>query len=229
MPAPGTVDLAGRTPWPVPAAATLRGGRVTLVPLEPLAHAGPLFQAAQGDGADPALWDHLPYGPFADAEELGEGLRAIATDADVVAFAVLDGGVPSGVVSYLRLRPAHGSVEVGHVWFGGRVQRTPVGTEAIGLLLRHAFDDLGYRRLEWKCDARNARSRAAAERLGFVLEGVFRQDMVVKGANRDTAWFALLDRDWPVARVALDAWIAAAAEGATPPPLAGLRAGVSAR
>lgn len=222
---PAGGGLAARTPWPAPAAVTLRGERVTLVPLEPAAHAEPLFEAAQGAGAetDAALWEHLPYGPFADVADLQDGLRAIAADPDVVAFAVLDGDVPSGVVAYLRLRPAHGSVEIGHVWFGGRVQRTTVGTEAIGLLQRHAFDDLGYRRVEWKCDAANARSRSAAVRLGFVHEGTFRQDMVVKGRNRDTAWFALLDRDWPPARAALDAWLDAARTGA-PPALAALRA-----
>jgi RimJ/RimL family protein N-acetyltransferase len=117
-------------------------------------------------------------------------------------------GWASGVVSYLRIEPDHGSIEIGHIWFAPALQRTPQATEAIHLLARHAFDDLGYRRLEWKCDAANARSRAAAERFGFTYEGTFRQHMIVKDRNRDTAWFSLLDREWPAARAAFEAWLA---------------------
>ena len=112
-----------------------------------------------------------------------------------------------GVVSYLRIEPEHGCIEIGHIWFGAALQRTPAATETIYLLARHAFDDLGHRRLEWKCDAANARSRRAAERFGFTFEGVFRQHMIVKGRNRDTAWFALLDGEWPAARAAYEAWL----------------------
>ena len=112
-----------------------------------------------------------------------------------------------GVTSYLRIAPEDGVIEIGNIWFGAALQRTPAATEAIYLLARHAFDDLGYRRLEWKTDARNERSRRAADRLGFQFEGIFRQHMVVKDRNRDTAWYALLDHEWPSARRAFEAWL----------------------
>jgi hypothetical protein len=108
----------------------------------------------------------------------------------------------------MRMEPAHGCIEIGHIWLGAPLQRTAAATEAIFLLARHAFDDLGYRRLEWKCDAANARSRRAAERFGFTFEGVFRKHMIVKGRNRDTAWYAIVDDDWPAVRAAFEAWLA---------------------
>ena len=125
-------------------------------------------------------------------------------------YAVVDGasGRASGVVSFLRVAPEHGVIEIGHVWFGGPLQRTPQATEAIFLLARHAFEVLGYRRLEWKCDAANARSKAAALRFGFTAEGVFRQHMVIKGRNRDTAWFSIVDGEWPTVGAAFRAWLA---------------------
>ena len=113
-----------------------------------------------------------------------------------------------GIVSFLRIEPAHGCIEIGHIWFGAPLQRTPAATEAIYLLAREAFDGLGNRRLEWKCNAANARSRRAAERFGFTFEGVFRQHMIVKGANRDTAWFSILDGEWPAVRAGFEAWLA---------------------
>jgi RimJ/RimL family protein N-acetyltransferase len=193
-----------------PEPRVLRGARVRLEPLDPTRHAGELLAAAQGPGADPGLWRHLPYGPFADVQELRAWLDERASSTDPLFLAVIDGatGHAGGVVSFLRVEPAHGSVEIGHIWFGAALQRTPQATEAIFLLARHAFEDLGYRRLEWKCDAANARSRRAAERFGFTFEGVFRQHMVVKGRNRDTAWFSLLDREWPAAGAAFRAWLA---------------------
>jgi RimJ/RimL family protein N-acetyltransferase len=112
--------------------------------------------------------------------------------------------------SYLRMTPEHGSIEIGHIWFGAALQRTPQATEAIFLLARHVFDDLGYRRLEWKCDAANARSRRAAERFGFSYEGTFRHHMVVRGRNRDTAWFAIVDDDWPAVSDGFERWLAPA-------------------
>ena len=112
-----------------------------------------------------------------------------------------------GMASYLRIAPEHGSIEIGHIWFGAGLQRTPAATEASFVLAAHAFDDLGNRRLEWKCDAANARSRRAAERFGFTFEGVFRQHMGVKGRNRDTAWYALLDHEWPRVRAAFERWL----------------------
>ena len=112
------------------------------------------------------------------------------------------------MISILRITPAHGVAELGHIWYGLAAQRTPVNTESVFLLLRHLFDDLGYRRVEWKCDAGNARSRAAALRLGFQFEGLFRQHMIVKGRSRDTTWFAMLDTDWPARKANFERWLA---------------------
>lgn len=205
------VDLAGWQPAHPPQQRPLQGARVRLEPLHPDRHADDLFAAAQGPGADPDLWRYMPYGPFADAGELYAFLAEHASSADPLFLAVVDlaSGRAGGIVSYLRIEPLHGCIEIGHIWFGAELQRTPQATEAIYLLARHAFDDLGNRRLEWKCDAANARSRRAAERFGFTFEGVFRQHVVIKGRNRDTAWFSLLDREWPSARSAFEAWLAA--------------------
>jgi RimJ/RimL family protein N-acetyltransferase len=128
-------------------------------------------------------------------------------DAVYFTLAKLPGEDPLGVASYQRITPEFGVIEIGHIWFGAALQRTPAATEAIFLLARHAFDELGYRRLEWKTDALNARSRRAAERYGFQFEGIFRQHMVVKDRNRDTAWYALLNHEWPAARNAFEAWL----------------------
>jgi RimJ/RimL family protein N-acetyltransferase len=167
-----------------PAREVLRGDRVQLEPLDPDRHAEDLHAAATGD---PHLWDYLPYGPFEDLEAMRAHLAVQAASEDPLFFAVVEGGRARGVVSYLRIEPAYGCIEIGHIWFGAALQRTAAATEAIYLLARHAFDDLGNRRLEWKCDAANARSRRAAERFGFTFEGVFRQHMIIKGRNRDTA------------------------------------------
>jgi RimJ/RimL family protein N-acetyltransferase len=206
------------------------GSRIRLDPLDAAAHAADLYAAAQGPGADPELWDHLGYGPFGHEDELGAWIRANAAGRDPLFFALVDTetGRARGVASYLRIDPEMGAIEIGHIWFGGALQRTPAATEAIYLLARHAFDGLGYRRLEWKTDALNARSRAAAERFGFSFEGVFRQHMVVKGRNRDTAWFSLLDAEWPAARAAFEAWLDPAnfdADGRQRRKLAELRRG----
>jgi RimJ/RimL family protein N-acetyltransferase len=188
----------------------LEGEHVRLEPLDPERHAADLFAAAHGEGADPDLWRYLGYGPFEAVEAMRGWLATAATSTDPLYLAVVDrpGGRAAGVVSYLRIEPEHGAIEIGHIWFGHALQRTPAATETIHLLARHAFDDLGNRRLEWKCDAANARSRRAAERFGFTFEGVFRQHMVVKGRNRDTAWYSLLDSEWPAAAAAFEAWLA---------------------
>jgi RimJ/RimL family protein N-acetyltransferase len=196
---------AARSPDP---SRPLVGNRVIL---EPLAgrHADALFAAAHGLEADPGLWDYLPYGPFADAAALGAWIAEREGGADPCFYAVVERatGRAAGVVSLLRTDCANGVIEIGHVWFGPRLQRTAVATEAIFLLAAHAFDELGHRRLEWKCDAANARSRAAAQRFGFTYEGTFRQHMMVKGRNRDTAWFSIIDGEWPAVRAAFARWL----------------------
>jgi RimJ/RimL family protein N-acetyltransferase len=195
-----------RLPATCPTHRPLPGTRVRLEPLDPQRHADDLLAAASGD---PRLWDYLPYGPFADAEGLHGWLAERALSPDPLFLTIVDTatGRAAGVVSYLRMEPEHGCIEIGHIWFGAPLQRTPAATETIYLLARHAFDDLGNRRLEWKCDAANGRSRRAAERFGFTFEGVFRQHMIVKGRNRDTAWFSLLDGEWPAVRAAYEAWL----------------------
>lgn len=181
-------------------------GRTVL--LEPLdaEHAPALYEAGRDPG-DAKLWRFMPYGPWPERAGWDAWVADAARSEDPLFFAIRPvGGDPAGVASLMRITPEHGTIEIGHVWFGAALQRTPAATEAIYLLAREAFA-LGNRRLEWKCDARNARSRRAAERFGFSFEGVFGQHMVVKGANRDSAWFALLDGDWPQARAAFEAWM----------------------
>ena len=231
---PATDDLVRWTPARRPDRSTVLGGsRVRLEPLDASRHAADLFDAAQGEGADPSLWRYLGYGPFDDVADYGAWATAHQDSTDPLFYAIVDTatGRAAGVASYLRIEPEHGVIEIGHIWFGGRLQRTPAATEAIHLLARHAFDELGNRRLEWKCDAANARSRAAAQRFGFTYEGTFRQHMIVKGRNRDTAWFAIIDGEWPAVRAAFEAWLEPEnfdASGRQRASLAQLRAGAGA-
>jgi RimJ/RimL family protein N-acetyltransferase len=193
-------------PFPSELARDLHGDRVALRPIDPDADAAPLFDA----GREPDIWMYLPYGPYATVDELRAALEGQARSDDPIFFVVEVDGVPLGIVSYLRITPEHGVVEIGHIWFGTPLQRTAAATEAIYLLARHVFDDLGYRRLEWKCNAANAKSRRAAERFGFTFEGVFRKHQLVKGENRDTAWYSIVDDEWPAMRAAFEAWLAPA-------------------
>ena len=210
---PGWVDTA--TPvseslhWhPVdpPAREELRGRYVAMRPLDAAADVGALHEASAGA---PEIWTYLGYGPFADEGALERVLRHFEPLEDPLffTFCPLPHERPSGVASYLRIEPEHGVIEIGHIWLGTQLQRTTAATEGIYLLAANAFDTLGYRRLEWKCDARNERSRRAAERFGFTFEGVFRKHMVVKDRNRDTAWFAITDDEWPRLREAYEAWL----------------------
>jgi RimJ/RimL family protein N-acetyltransferase len=183
---------------------------VRLEPLEPNRHAESLFTSSHGTGGDSHLWDHLAYGPFTDQQEFTAWLKQRSASEDPLFFAVVDIATKRalGMASYLRIVPEHGVIEIGHIWFAPALQRTRQATEAIFLLARNAFDVLGYRRLEWKCDALNEKSRRAAERFGFTYEGIFRQHMVVKDRNRDTAWFSITDGEWPLRRAAFEAWLA---------------------
>jgi RimJ/RimL family protein N-acetyltransferase len=182
-----------------------QGPRVVLRPIDPDADAEPLFEA----GRDAAIWDYLPYGPYVDAEELRGVLREQTASEDPIFYVVEVDGTPLGIVSYLRITPEHGVIEIGHVWFGTPLQRTAAATEAIYLLARHVFDDLRWRRIEWKTNALNAASRRAAERFGFTYEGTFRKHQIVKGQNRDTAWFSIVDDEWPQVRRGFEEWLAA--------------------
>lgn len=210
----GTDEHLGRpvdwSPARPPGPDVLAGERVRLEPLDPDRHGDGLHAAAEA--GDPRLWDYLAYGPFADRAGFDAYLREQATAEQDRFYAIVDQrtGAPAGVLAYLRIAPEAGRIEIGHIWFGAALQRTPAATETIWLASRHAFEALGNRRLEWKCNALNWRSRRAAERFGFSYEGTFRQDMVVKGRNRDTAWFSLLDGEWPAADRAFRAWLAPA-------------------
>lgn len=196
-----------------------------LEPLSP-AHAGQLWQAAQGAEAS---WTYMSYGPFASESALLALIEDLASRHDPMFWAVRvkASGRASGWLSLMNIEPRHGAIELGNIWFAPLMQRSLAATEAMFLLLRHAADDLGYRRLVWKCDALNAASRRAAERLGFVFEGIHRAHYVVKGRRRDTAWYCLLAEEWPLCRDALIAWLDPAnhmPEGKPQRALAALRA-----
>ncbi len=193
-------------PTRLPQRVPLEGPSVRLEPVDPACHARDLFTASEGA---PALWDYLAYGPFENQQAFTRWLEGRAASDDPLFYAVVDRatGLAGGMAGYMRIVPDHGVIEIGHIWFAPTLQRTRQATDAIFLLARHAFDDLGYRRLEWKCDSLNALSRRAAERFGFVFEGIFRQHMVVKDRNRDTAWYAITHAEWPLRRAAFEAWL----------------------
>jgi RimJ/RimL family protein N-acetyltransferase len=210
---PNELPLGAALHWmPVnrPAHAPLRGSHVLLRPVNVAADAESLYAVSHAPDGDPTIWTYMPYGPYKDPGQMSRLLSWTASSEDPLFFALvrLADERPLGLASYLRLTPEFGVIEIGHIWFGVPLQRTTAATEAIFLLARHAFDDLGYRRLEWKCDALNAASRRAAERFGFGFEGVFRNHMVVKGRNRDTAWYAITDKEWPAIRTGFQAWLA---------------------
>jgi RimJ/RimL family protein N-acetyltransferase len=210
-------------PARAPERGVIRGRYVRLEPVDPPAHAEALWSAAvAGEGAD-EVWTYMPYGPFDRAVDLRSWLESVAPSADPLFLVVSTSDGPVGMAAYLNVDAAMRRLEIGHIWYAPSAQRTEANTETTFLMLREAFERLGHRRVEWKCDALNERSRAAAIRLGFTFEGVFRQHMVVKGRNRDTAWFSMLDRDWPQARAAFERWLGADASGR--PPLVSLRSG----
>jgi RimJ/RimL family protein N-acetyltransferase len=196
------------SPAPRPERVTLKGRFVTLAPLS-LEHSEALFENSRGRDRD-QLWTYLFNGPFADLAEFSADVAAKAKAADPLYFAVLDAqdGRPLGYQSLMRIEPAHRVIEVGGIMYTPLLQRTPGATEAQYLFAKYVFDDLGYRRYEWKCNDRNAPSKRAALRLGFTFEGVFRQHMIVKSRSRDTAWFSLLDSEWPERRAAFERWLA---------------------
>jgi RimJ/RimL family protein N-acetyltransferase len=192
----------GRTP--------LEGLYARLEPVDPEQHAADLWASIQGGPEIDRLWDYMGYGPFAGPDGFEDWVRGCARSTDPLFFAIRDGrdGKVAGMASYLEIRPAQGVIEIGHIWFAPSLQNSREATEALYLMMRHALDDLGNRRLEWKCNALNEGSRSAAARLGFAFEGIFYQHMVVKGQNRDTAWFSILDDEWPAIRANFDTWLA---------------------
>ena len=195
------------TPASPPGREPLHGEHVLLRALT-AADADELYAATHPPHGDPSVWTYMADGPYADVEKLRSSLSEAEVSEDPLFFAVVRQNQVLGRVSYLRITPAFGVIEIGNIVFARALQRTTAATEAIYLLARHAFDDLGYRRLEWKCNALNAASRRAADRFGFAFEGIFRKHQIVKGRNRDTAWYAIVDTDWPGIRSGFEAWLA---------------------
>ena len=200
--------LPGWTPRPWPPRTPMLGRLCRLEALDAERHAEALHAeyAADSNGRN---WTYLPYGPFASAAAYAQVVGTVQAGEDPVFYAIVlaDSGRPVGVASYLRIDPANGSIEVGHLSYAPALQRSAAATEAMYQMMRRAFDELGYRRYEWKCDSLNQPSRRAAERLGFRYEGTFRQAMVVKGRSRDSAWYSILDGEWPALRDAFERWL----------------------
>ncbi len=195
-------------PRPYPPRTTMHGRTCHLESLDPDRHAEELYRAYCADG-DGRLWTYLAYGPFASLADFQAHLQKISMEDDPLFYAVINHtlGQAEGITSYLRITSAHGVIEVGHINYAPCLQKTVAATEAMYLMMCRAFDELGYRRYEWKCDALNAASRRAALRLGFTFEGIFRQAMVYKGRNRDTAWFSIIDTEWPTIKLAFEKWL----------------------
>jgi len=191
-----------------PGRVVLEGRYVDLTPLDARLHGDALWEATRGEQND-ALWQYLAEGPFRDREDFDKALEGMAASEDPLFFAILDRASEraAGRASYLRIDPKHGTIEIGSILYSPALQRTRGATEAMYLMARHAFEDLGYRRYEWKCNALNEPSRRAALRLGFTFEGIFRQHQIVKGRNRDTAWFSMLDGEWPRWKAAFELWL----------------------
>ena len=204
---PVEFPLPSWRPPPHPPRDGMQGRFCRLEPLDPDRHAAALFAANAAD-ADGRSWTYLAYGPFATLASYRDWMSTTCLGNDPQFFAIIDiaTGQPTGVASYLRIAPASGSIEVGHIHYSRHLARKPAATEAMYLMMHRAFE-LGYRRYEWKCDALNAASRAAALRLGLSYEGIFRQATVYKGRNRDTAWYAAIDSEWPDLRAAFQSWL----------------------
>jgi RimJ/RimL family protein N-acetyltransferase len=193
-----------------PEKRVIEGRLVILEPAEPDRHAQPLYLASHETAVAKEIWSYLPDGPFEDLATFTAWLGAMAAAPDRAVFAFRDkaSGRTGGMATYLDIRPSHGAIEVGYIWFAPFLQRTPQATEALFLMLHYALDELHYRRMQWRCNALNEKSRAAALRLGFTFEGIFYQHMVVKGCNRDTAWYSILGSEWPRIRANFEAWLA---------------------
>jgi len=191
-----------------PAPTSLDGRIVRLMPLDPARDAALLYAPTHGDGE--VVWTYLADGPYSSAAELERALVRKATSSDAVFHAIVDraSGETRGYASFMRIDVPNRVIEVGNVLFAPSLQATTGATEAMYLMARHAFEDLGYRRYEWKCNDLNAPSKRAAVRLGFTFEGVFRQHMIIKERNRDTAWYSMLDSEWPSRKAAFEAWLA---------------------
>ena len=191
-----------------PPRAPIDGRYCRIEPIDPERHAAQLFEAVSED-QDGRTWTYMGYGPFATLPEYRAWMKATCLGDDPLFHTIIDkaNGQAVGVASFLRIDPKFGVIETGHIHYSPRLQRTRIATEAMYLLMRRVFEELKYRRYEWKCDALNEPSRRAAKRYGFSYEGIFRQATIYKGRNRDTAWFAIIDKEWPALKQAYETWL----------------------
>jgi len=196
-------------PSKIPAKKVYSGEFVTLHPVEPESDVDELFLNSHGSNRNERIWTYMLYGPFSNKNEMLDWLSECRASSDIIFFTVTskESNRRVGMMSILNINPQMKTLELGNIWYLPVVHFTKVNTEVVYLILREVFDVLNYRRVEWKCDALNARSRAAALRLGFSFEGIFRQHYIVKNRNRDTAWFAMIDRDWPDIKANMDKWL----------------------
>jgi RimJ/RimL family protein N-acetyltransferase len=221
--------VPGWTPRPRPPRTPIEGRFAAIEPVDPGRHAAELHEANAAD-REGRMWTYMGYGPFAALADYRRWMESACMGEDPLFHAILDkaSGRAAGVASYLRIDPPVGVIEVGHIALSPALQQTVAATEAMFLMMSRVFDELGYRRYEWKCDSLNAPSRRAALRLGFAFEGIFRQATLYKGRNRDTAWYAVVDKDWPALKRAYERWLAPEnfdADGRQRVPLGTLTAG----
>lgn len=201
-------DLSNWKGCPPPERVTLKGAHVHLVPCSAKDHTRALFELISLPSED-AIWTYMPSGPYPTPELFQKEMRFWETRTDMLHFTILDAktGAPLGMMALLNINPGQGSVEIGFIWFTKALRKTAAATEALFLLMDYALGELAYRRLEWKCNKNNENSMRAAERLGFTFEGIFRNHMVVKGLSRDSAWFSIIDSEWPTLREAYLKWL----------------------
>ena len=194
----------------VPARMPLVGQLVTLEPQDASRHAVELFEASHSTADALKIWDHLTYGPWPSVEQYAATIRSQSASLDPVFYAIRSNetGRACGQASFLDIHAENGVTEIGHIWFGPELQRTRAATEALFLMLCNAMDDQKYRRMQWRCNALNAKSRKAAQRLGFRFEGIFYNHLIFKGMNRDTAWYSILDDEWPEVKEKIGSWLA---------------------
>jgi RimJ/RimL family protein N-acetyltransferase len=195
-------------PRPLPPRTAMAGRFCTVAPLDPERHAAQLF-AAYADDVEGRMWTYLPRGPYASLDEYRNWAEPACRADDPLVHAIIDSASSEavGTAALMRIDPESGVIEVGSITYSPRLQRRAAGTEAMYLLMRRVFDELGYRRYEWKCNSLNAPSRAAALRYGFQYEGLFRQAQITRGRNRDTTWFSIIDNEWPALRGAFERWL----------------------
>ena len=193
----------------IPARTILKGRFVDLEPQQASLHTEELFEAGHSTDEALKIWDYLAYGPWPSPEAYHATLRQQSASFDTIFYSIRDhaSGKACGQASFLDINPQNGVIEIGHIWFGPQLQRTRGATEVLFLMLKYAMDELGYRRMQWRCNSLNEKSRQAARRLGFRFEGIFYNHMIFKGMNRDTTWYSILDDEWPEVRGIIEAWL----------------------